>query len=66
MPWTYHDAHRHNHKATTYMRQHIWAEVANSALQNGADEAQAIREANAVLDRWIEEHGGERIDEKGY
>ena len=51
MPWTSNDAQRHTHKATTPALQELWAKVANEALQRLGDEAQAIREANAVVAR---------------
>lgn len=51
MPWTSRDAYRHTKKASTPGLQAKWAKVANSALERGADEASAIRQANAVVGR---------------
>lgn len=51
MPWTSRDAYRHTKKASTPHLQRMWANVANSALQSGDDEASAIQQANAVVAR---------------
>lgn len=49
MPWTARDAYRHTHKANTPGLQARWAKIANAALERGADEASAVRQANAVI-----------------
>lgn len=49
MPWTARDAYRHTKKAATPHLQSMWSKVANSALEQGRDEATAIREANSVI-----------------
>jgi hypothetical protein len=54
MPWTPDDAERHTHKATTPELKELWAKVANERLDHTGDEAQAIREANAVVARQAE------------
>jgi hypothetical protein len=51
MPWTADDAERHTRKADTPSLRELWAKVANEALERTGDEAQAIREANAVVAR---------------
>ena len=51
MPWTWNDAERHTHKATTTALKELWAKVANESLERTGDEARAIREANAVIAR---------------
>ena len=51
MPWTSDDAERHTHKADTRQLQELWAKVANETLERTADDARAIREANAVIAR---------------
>jgi hypothetical protein len=55
MPWTSVDAERHTHKATTPALQELWATVANETLERTGDEARAIREANAVVARQVED-----------
>jgi hypothetical protein len=49
MPWTARDAYRHTKKASTPKLQSQWSAVANSVLNSGADEASAIRQANAAV-----------------
>lgn len=51
MPWQASDAHRHNRKADTPKKQEVWAKVANATLNRTGDDGQAIREANAAVDR---------------
>lgn len=51
MPWSYSDALRHTHKATSGKAKRQWADVADSTLSRTGDEGQAIREANAVIAR---------------
>ncbi len=51
MPWTARDAYRHTKKAATPHLQSQWSKVANSALEGGADEASAIRQANAAVNK---------------
>jgi uncharacterized protein YbjQ (UPF0145 family) len=55
MPWTPSDADRNTHKAETPALQELWARVANEALERTGDEARAIREANAVVARRVED-----------
>ncbi len=55
MPWTTVDAEKHTHKAATPPLQELWARVANETLERTGDEARAIREANAVVARQVEE-----------
>ena len=57
MPWTQSDAHRHTHKATSGKAARQWAHVANGALERGASEGQAIREANGVVRDRGSHHG---------
>lgn len=54
MPWTPDDAERHTHKASTPELKELWASVANERLEHTGDEARAIREANAVVERQAE------------
>jgi hypothetical protein len=49
MPWTAEDAERHTKKADSAKRQRMWAEIANSVLDETGDEGRAIREANAMV-----------------
>ena len=49
MPWTSKDAKKHTHKASSPTKQRQWAHVADSALERGASEGSAIRQANAVV-----------------
>lgn len=54
MPWTSNDAERHTHKATTQALKDLWAKVANETLDRTGDEGRAVREANAVVARHME------------
>jgi hypothetical protein len=54
MPWTFKDAEKHTHKATTSELKDLWAKVANERLESTGDEARAIRDANAVVGRQSE------------
>lgn len=49
MPWTPKDAPSKTSKADTPAKQRQWAHVANGVLAKTADDAKAIREANAVI-----------------
>lgn len=50
MPWSPADGPaRHTKKADTPKKKRQWADVANSALARGEDDASAIRMANAVV-----------------
>jgi hypothetical protein len=51
MPWSSADARRHTHKADTAAKAAAWAHVANATLRRTQDEGQAVREANAVVER---------------
>lgn len=53
MPWTPEDAPRHTRRAATAVTRRQWAHVANKVLKDTGDEARAIREANATLERQI-------------
>lgn len=56
MPWTSKDSKRHTKKAATPKKQRQWSEVANSALERGASEGSAIRQASAVVGRKKRSH----------
>lgn len=49
MPWTSRDVGGKTKKAKTAAQKRQWVHVANSALQRGLSEGEAIREANGVL-----------------
>jgi len=51
MPWTAAEAEMHNHRANTRIKRALWATVANEELKKHGDEARAIKEANAAVDR---------------
>ena len=51
MPWAAKDAKRHTKKAGSAKKSRQWSHVANSALERGASEGSAIRQANAVVKR---------------
>lgn len=51
MPWAPKDAKRHSRKANTPKKARQWGHVANDALDRGASEGSAIRQANAVVKR---------------
>jgi hypothetical protein len=50
-PWSASEANRHTHKANTPKLKSLWAKVANEALDKHGDDARAVREANAVVNR---------------
>jgi hypothetical protein len=50
MPWTTDDVDRHK-KDLSPKQKELWVRVANEVLERTDDEGQAIREANAVVDR---------------
>ena len=54
MPWTPEDALRFTKKAITPKLQRQWADVANSALERGLTESEAIREANSVIRKQVQ------------
>jgi hypothetical protein len=51
MPWNSADAKRHTKKANTPKKARQWSHVSNDALERGASEGSAIRQANAVVKR---------------
>lgn len=52
MPWTTSSGPtRHTRKANTPRKKRQWRDVANSAMQRGASEGSAIRQANAAVAR---------------
>lgn len=51
MPWSPGDAKRHTKKANSPKKSRQWAHVADGALDRGASEGSAIRQANAVVKR---------------
>lgn len=51
MPWTSKDSKRHTKKANTAKKQRQWSHVSNDALERGASEGSAIRQANSVVAR---------------
>ena len=44
-------AYEHTHKATTAKKKRQWHHVEESALESGATEGSAIRQANAAVKR---------------
>ena len=61
MPWGPEDAERHTGKADTPKLRALWADVANNALARGSDDASAIRQANAVVEREKNKRESRRI-----
>jgi len=51
MPWSAGDATKH-HKGATGKKGKLWARVANQVLSKTGNEGRAIREANAVVNRF--------------
>jgi hypothetical protein len=51
MPWKDSEARGHTHQANTPKKKKVWREVANKLLRDGASDASAIRQANAVVGR---------------
>lgn len=51
MPWTAKDAHRHNRAVNSTKKAEVWAKVANETLARTKSDSEAIREANAAVDR---------------
>jgi len=49
MPWTKTSAKKHTKAADTPKKEKQWKDVANKALESGASEGSAIRQANAVV-----------------
>lgn len=58
MPWNASDAYGHTHKATTPKKQRQWAHVSSGALERGASEGSAVRQANAVVAGTAQHKGG--------
>lgn len=63
MPWNPQNAARHTRKAKTSSQKRKWSAVANSALERGASEGSAIRQANSVV-AGTAHHGGGRMSGK--
>ena len=59
MPWTAEDVNRH-HKGLSDPEKRLWLAVANQQLADHGDEGRAIREANAVVDRYRDAHAADR------
>jgi uncharacterized protein YdaT len=51
MPWASKDAPSHTKKAKTPKAKRQWSKVANAALERGASEGSAVRQANATVKR---------------
>lgn len=51
MPWKADDATNHTHKADTPKKRRMWAKIANDNRKIHGDDARAIREANAAIER---------------
>lgn len=51
MPWTDAEAPQHTKAATSSKLRRLWARVANDVLKRTGDEGQAVREANAAVER---------------
>jgi len=49
MPWTSRSASKHSHKASSPKKKRQWSKVANSVLEETADEGRAVRAANAAV-----------------
>jgi uncharacterized protein YdaT len=49
MPWTAQDAKRHTKQADTPKRKRLWANVANSVLEQTKDEGRAVAAGNAAV-----------------
>lgn len=49
MPWNAKDATKFTKKAKSKVAKRQWKDVANSMLARGADDATAIKAANAVV-----------------
>ena len=61
MPWTAADATSHTKEANTPKKKKTWAEVANKALEGGASEASAIKQANQVVADMSDEHAATEV-----
>lgn len=53
MPWTASDAEKHTHLASTPHLQRLWANAANSALNEHGDDGRAVRTGNAAVRKAI-------------
>lgn len=53
MPWDKKDAKRHTKQADSPKKKRQWSKVANSALNRGASEGSAVRQANAVVKKRV-------------
>lgn len=51
MPWSPSDAKSHTKKAHNPRLARMWADIANAVLKKTGDDAQAIKQANAVVAR---------------
>lgn len=51
MPWRPSDAPRKTSKATTEKLKRMWADIANDVLDRTGSEAQAVKSANAAVNR---------------
>lgn len=51
MPWQPSDAQKHVRSATSSKLRRLWVRVANETLARTGDDAIAIREANAAVDK---------------
>lgn len=51
MPWTSTDARKHTRAATSSRLRRLWADVANATLARTGSDREAIREANAAVDK---------------
>lgn len=56
MPWSPSEATEHTSKADTPALRELWAKVANDQRERGANDASAIRQANAVVEREHNKH----------
>lgn len=51
MPWTPSEATKHTKKATTEKLRRLWADVANDTLDRTGKDGDAVRAANAAVNR---------------
>jgi hypothetical protein len=65
MPWEAEDAPAHTRKASTAALRQLWAKVANDRRGRGATDAEAIRQANAVVAREAGESGEAEPNARG-
>ena len=62
MPWTAEDVDRH-HKGLSDAEKRLWIAVANQQLAEHGDEGRAIREADAVVNRYRDAHATDQLPE---